>query len=99
MVADRLRNTHDYVVNGNTDYKPDDLISLSSNIPHIESLMSELTTPRRDFDKAGRVKVESKDDLKTAPYTHLTLPTTPYVYTAVVSLTIKQTFNRRKRTQ
>jgi len=64
LVADRLRNTHDYVVNGNTDYKPDDLISLSSNIPHIESLISELTTPRRDFDKAGRVKVESKDDLK-----------------------------------
>ena len=64
LVADRLRNTHDYVVNGNTDYKPDDLVSLSSNIPHIESLMSELTTPRRDFDKAGRVKVESKDDLK-----------------------------------
>ena len=64
LVADRLRNTHDYVVNGNTDYKPDDLISLSSKIPNIESLISELTTPRRDFDKAGRVKVESKDDLK-----------------------------------
>ncbi len=64
LVADRLRNTHDYMVNGNTDYKPDDLISLSSNIPNIESLISELTTPRRDFDKAGRVKVESKDDLK-----------------------------------
>jgi len=64
LVADRLRNTHDYIVNGNTDYKPDDLISLSSKIPHIESLISELTTPRRDFDKAGRVKVESKDDLK-----------------------------------
>jgi phage terminase large subunit len=64
LVADRLRNTHDYLVNGNKDYNSDDLISISSNINAIESLISELTTPRRDFDKAGRVKVESKDDLK-----------------------------------
>ena len=64
LVADRLRITYDYLVNGNTNYRPDDLISISSDIDHIESLISELTTPRRDFDKAGRVKVESKDDLK-----------------------------------
>ena len=64
LVADRLRNTHDFLVNNNTNYHADDLISISSDIPNIESLISELTTPRRDFDKAGRVKVESKDDLK-----------------------------------
>ena len=64
LVADRLRNTYDYLRNGNTDYNSDDLISISSSIGNIESLISELTTPRRDFDKAGRVKVESKDDLK-----------------------------------
>ena len=64
LVADRLRNTHDYLVNGNTNYRPDELISISSDIPHLESLISELTTLRRDFDKAGRVKAESKDDLK-----------------------------------
>jgi len=63
-VADRLRNTHDYLVNGNTDYRSDELISISSKINNIESLITELTTPRRDFDKSGRVKVESKDDLK-----------------------------------
>lgn len=64
LVADRLRNTHDYLRNGNKDYKPDELISISSSIESLEALISELTTPRRDFDKAGRVKVESKDDLK-----------------------------------
>jgi len=64
LVADRLRNTYDYLHNGNKNYNDDDLISISSNINNIEALISELTTPRRDFDKAGRVKVESKDDLK-----------------------------------
>lgn len=64
LVADRLRNTYDYVVNGNKNYKAEDLMSISSNIDDIEKLISELCTPRRDFDKSGRVKVESKDELK-----------------------------------
>ena len=64
LVADRLRNTYDYLHNGNKNYHADELISISSNIDKLEALISELTTPRRDFDKAGRVKVESKDDLK-----------------------------------
>jgi len=64
LVADRLRNTYDYLHNGNKNYSSDELISISSKINNIESLIAELTTPRRDFDKAGRVKVESKDDLK-----------------------------------
>ena len=64
LIADRFRNTYDYVINGNKDYKPDELISIDSNIDGLESLISELTTPRRDFDRAGKVKVESKDDLK-----------------------------------
>lgn len=64
LVADRLRNTYDYLHNGNKNYKPDELISINSDIKNLEALISELTTPRRDFDKAGRVKVESKDDLK-----------------------------------
>ena len=63
LAADRLRNTHDYVVNGNKNYKAEDLISIRSNIPHLQGLLTELCTPFRDFDKAGRVKVESKEDL------------------------------------
>lgn len=64
MVADRFRNTYDFVVNGNKKYKADELISISSKINNLEGLTTELTTPYKDFDKAGRVKVESKDDLK-----------------------------------
>lgn len=62
-VADRFRNTYDAVRNG-TVYPQDELICISSNFPKLEKLKSELSTPRRDFDKNGRVKVESKDDLK-----------------------------------
>jgi len=64
LVADRLRNTYDYVVNGNHDYSSDELISISSGIENLEGLLTELSTPFKDFDKSGRVKVESKQDLK-----------------------------------
>lgn len=64
LMADRFRNTYDYLRNGNKNYKSDELISISKDIKEMEQLISELTTPFRDFDKAGRVKVESKDDLK-----------------------------------
>lgn len=64
MVADRFRNTYDAIHNG-TQYEPDELISISSEFPKelIEKLKTELSTPRRDFDNNGRVKVESKKDL------------------------------------
>lgn len=62
LVADRLRNTYNAVVNGEKfDY--DDLISISSDMPNLQNLVTELSTPHRNFDKAGRVKVESKEDL------------------------------------
>jgi len=64
LVADRLRNAYDYKVNGNHKYSGNELISISSDIPNLEGLLTELATPFKDFDKSGRVKVESKDDLK-----------------------------------
>lgn len=64
-VADRFRNTYDAIHNG-TVYPVDELISISSTMPHLEKLKSELSTPRRDFDNNGRVKVESKKDLKSS---------------------------------
>ena len=63
LVADRFRNTYNAVVNGE-EFEYDELISISSDMPNIGNLVTELSTPRRHFDKAGRVKVESKDDLK-----------------------------------
>lgn len=64
-VARRLKNVKDAIDNG-TVYDPSDLISISSDIgdERIEQLKTELSTPRQDRDSAGKVKVESKSDLK-----------------------------------
>lgn len=61
-VARRFRNTFNAVERG-MSYEPHDLISISPNCDHLDRLIDELSTPRRDFDNAGRVKVESKKDL------------------------------------
>ncbi|MGY0156373.1 PBSX family phage terminase large subunit [Edwardsiella tarda] len=62
-LADRFRNTFNAIKRGEK-FNPDDMISISSDMPMLEKLKTELSTPRRDFDKNGRVKVESKPDLK-----------------------------------
>lgn len=61
-IADRFRNTYNAIVNGEK-FEPEDLISISSDMPGLQNLVLELSTPRRDFAKDGRVKVESKEDL------------------------------------
>jgi phage terminase large subunit len=61
-IADRFRNTYN-AINRGEKYPDDELISISSDMPKMEKLKTELSTPRRDFDKNGRVKVESKQDL------------------------------------
>lgn len=62
MVAERFRKTYEAINNG-TAYPADEMISLSSDMPMLAKLKAELSTPRRDFDANGRVKVESKKDL------------------------------------
>ena len=64
LTADRFRNTYLAVTKGR-QFAADDMISLSSECdPHmLDKLIDELSTPKRDFDNAGRVKVESKKDL------------------------------------
>ena len=62
LVADRFRNTYNAVIN-DEPFNDDQLISISSSMPNLANLVTELSTPRRHFDNAGRVKVESKDDL------------------------------------
>lgn len=61
-VADKLRDTYNAVRRGES-FDPGDLISLSSEMPYLDALIDELSTPKRDYDNAGRVKVESKKDL------------------------------------
>lgn len=62
LVADRFRNTFNAVTEGRA-FPDDEMIFLSSDMPNLSALIDELCTPRRDFDNAGRVKVESKKDL------------------------------------
>lgn len=61
-IAKRFRNTYNAVQRG-VKFSPDELISISSDMPGVDGLIDELCTPRRDFDTAGKVKVESKKDL------------------------------------
>jgi len=62
LLADRFRTTFNAVKKGEP-FEADEVISLSSDLPHIERIIDELSTPRRDYDKNGRVQVESKKDL------------------------------------
>lgn len=62
LLADRFRNTFN-AVKGAQKFSDDQLISFDSSCPHLEKLIDELCTPKRDYDGNGRVKVESKKDL------------------------------------
>ncbi|MDN7820701.1 PBSX family phage terminase large subunit [Burkholderia vietnamiensis] len=62
LVADRFRNTFNAVRRGEK-FSDDQLISISSDTPYLDRLIDELSTPKRDYDQNGRVKVESKKDL------------------------------------
>lgn len=64
-VADRFRNTFNAVRNGKT-FDPADMIFLDGDMPHLSQLIDELSTPKRDYDNAGRVRVESKKDMAKA---------------------------------
>ncbi|WP_071058711.1 PBSX family phage terminase large subunit [Pelistega sp. MC2] len=62
-VRDRFFKTYRAVRFGDT-YPVDELISLDSSIPNLDYLKAELSRPRVDYDNNGRVKVESKKDMK-----------------------------------
>ncbi|HHF0436497.1 TPA: PBSX family phage terminase large subunit [Haemophilus influenzae] len=62
-LRDRFYKTYRAVKHGDV-YPDDELISLSSNIKELEYLKAELSRPRVDYDNNGRVKVESKKDMK-----------------------------------
>lgn len=61
-VSDRFINTYNAVTNGQS-FDQADMIFIDSSLPHLDKLIDELCTPKKDFDPAGRVKVESKKDL------------------------------------
>lgn len=69
LVADRFRLTYQVISalkegKEPPEFKPDDLISICSKTKSLQQLKMELSTPLRDFDNNGRVKVESKKELR-----------------------------------
>lgn len=62
-VADRFRNTYN-AINKGMEYSVDQLISIDKDLPMLERLKEELSTPRRRYSKRGYDMVESKDELK-----------------------------------
>jgi phage terminase large subunit len=62
LLADRFRNTYN-AINNKQRFKDSEIISISSDLPNLQLLIDELSTPKRDYDQNGRVKVESKKDL------------------------------------
>ncbi|PIO43755.1 terminase [Phyllobacterium zundukense] len=61
-VSRRFRNTFNAVERGE-QFAPDELIAISSECDHLDQLIDELSTPRKDYDNSGKSKVESKKDL------------------------------------
>lgn len=61
-VATRFRNTFNAVERQMT-FPEEELIAISSDCEHLEDLIDELSTPRKDVDMRGKSKVESKKDL------------------------------------
>ena len=62
LLADRFRNTYNAITKGQS-FRPDEMISISGDCPHLDKIIDELSTPKRDYGADGRVKVESKKDL------------------------------------
>jgi phage terminase large subunit len=62
-VADRLRNTYNAVRKG-MEFPVDQLISISSDIEHLERLKDELSLPHKSTSNRGLDMVEKKDEIK-----------------------------------
>ncbi len=60
-VAQKFKNTYNYIEHGIIS---DNCISLSSDLKELDKLVDELSTPRKKFAENGRLKVESKDELR-----------------------------------
>lgn len=61
-MGDMMRHTYN-AVNGNVDPIPEQIVSIDSSCEKIDELITELSTPRKEYMPDGRVKVESKKDL------------------------------------
>ena len=62
MLAERFRKTYKAIREG-VEFDPDELISLPSDLPHLDRLRAELSRPRESFGNNGKVQVESKQEM------------------------------------
>lgn len=62
-VGERFKNTYNAITQG-LIFDESDMLFIDSNCQHLELLIEELSTPRKSFDTAGKLMVESKKDLK-----------------------------------
>lgn len=62
ILADRFKNTYNAIHHGQS-FKPDELISISSDCQFLERMIDELATPFKNYMNNGQVRVESKDEL------------------------------------
>jgi len=63
MIAELFRNTFNAITKGQK-FDESELISISSDMPNLANLITELSTPRRRFSKPGKVMVETKEEMK-----------------------------------
>lgn len=63
QIAQRFQNTYNAVMHGQ-QFGESEMIFIDGSIKDLELLTAELSTPKKSFDKAGRLMVESKEDLK-----------------------------------
>jgi len=62
-IHDMCLKTYQAVVEGK-DIDPSEILSISSACPLANELISELSRPKKQYDNAGKMKVESKKDMK-----------------------------------
>lgn len=63
QVADRFKNTYNAVEKG-MKFDIEEMISISSDMPNLEKLIKELSSPKAERGSNNLSKVESKDDMK-----------------------------------
>jgi len=63
MLRDRCLKTYQAVVEGKS-MDPSEILSIDSSSALALELVSELSRPKKQYDAAGRIKVESKDNMK-----------------------------------
>ena len=62
-VADRMKETYNAIERG-MDYDPENIISIDSGIDHLDDLIEQICTPRKDKNAQYKNKVESKEDMR-----------------------------------